>query len=143
MHILFSDLKAINEQIKASHTREFGYQLLFDITSEELSPGLAMYHAYLKGKYHGLTYKESGSLEDLERADDYFDEVISIAKDNSIRTKNPKYLFKRAYTKFLLSQILKKESTRQFFYEKASYLTDAGLRYHTQNESFIWLKSQL
>lgn len=143
MHISFSDLKAINAKIKIPQTREAGYQQLQEIDSEELSPGLAMYHSYLKGKYYGLCYKESGNVSQLEQADDFFDEVIFIAMDSGIRTKNPKYLFKRAYTKFILSQVLKKESSRQFFYDKASYLTDVGLRYHTQNDSFIWLKNQL
>ncbi len=143
MNISFSDLKEINCKIKASATREEGYLELLGIDPEKLNPGLAMYHAYLKGKYYGLCYEEDKELSYLEWANDQYDEIVTIAWKHGVKPKNPKYLFKRAYTKFLLSKVLVQKASRKYFHQKACQLTEAGLRYHASNPSFHWLKSEL
>lgn len=143
MEINFSDLKELNVQIKSPLTRQTGFDSLLTINREALTAGMAMYHTYLKGKYYSLCFKEYKDLSYLFWANDHYDDVVTIAYKHGIRPKNPKYLFKRAHTKFLLSQIVVQKASRKHYYKKACQLTDIGLQYHKANASFRWLKGEL
>ncbi len=137
----YKHLKHLNSLIKKPSTSKEGFLKLQKIDLEKLTVGLQLYATYLKGKYYKLCYKNSEvkNLEDLERANEYFDEVIYIARENNIKLKNPKYKFIRANTKFELSIALKNAPRAEQLRNHAIHLTQTFLKYKPNDETFNWL----
>ena len=141
----FQHLQNINGLIKNPLGRENGFELLGQIDSDELSPGLKMYFYYVKGKYYNLEYRNNDdkNIELLERANDCFDEITYTAKVNGLRVKSPKYLFVRAFTKFQLSERHSAQILKEKFLNHSLYLTEQALKSNRDNNSLIWLKAEI
>lgn len=142
---IYKHLRRINDLIKNPLSGELGFEKLQEVNTEDFNPGLIMYYFYIKGKYYSLLYKYSdkSDVAYLELANDCFDDIVGVAKENGLIVKNIKYLFVRAHTKFLLSQGSKKEDVKTYFLAKAVHITDTTLRFHPSNSSFLWLQKQL
>lgn len=140
---VFNYLKKLNILIKGEKTREQGFSRLKQIEKNNLSTGLEIYCHYLEGKYHSLRYREHGKLEELELANDCFDEIIFTARDNNIFIKNPKYLFVRAHCKFQLAKALSKRPSKEHFYKHSKFLTEKALQYNPNCDNFKWLINEI
>lgn len=140
---IFQHLKSINSLIKGKTTREEGFSKLNLIDKDNLSVGLQIYCHYLTGKYHSLRHRETGRLEELELANDFFDEIIFTARDNNIFIKNKKYLFVRAHCKFRLAKALFKKSSKEHFYRHSRFLTQQALKYNPDCKNFQWLLNEI
>lgn len=141
----FSYLKSINDLIKNPLGRELGFEKLKAVQTDALNPGLQMYCCYLKGKYYSFIYRGSKPKDIivLETANDYFDEILEIARINNIQIKNPKYLFLCAHSKYELSRGHSKESLKKYFFGRAKTLTEKALKTFGTNESLLWLSSEI
>lgn len=139
----FKHLKFINSLIKGKATREEGFSKLRIIDKDNLPVGLQIYYHYLTGKYHSLRFRETDRLEELESANDFFDEIIFTARDNNIFIKNKKYLFVRAHCKFEIAKALVKKSSKEHFYQHSRFLTQQALKYNPDCKNLQWLLNEI
>ncbi|WP_452597568.1 hypothetical protein [Pontimicrobium sp. MEBiC01747] len=138
-------LTAIKEMVKTKSLRTEGFEKLQEIDADELSIAHQIYYYYIKGKYYVLTYKDAAEkdIELLNRGNDCYNDMVAIAFDNNVSIQNPKRHFARAYCKYLLAQKHTSQDVKVKLLNKVKQITDRMLHFKPDNESFIWLQSQL
>lgn len=135
--------KAIESLIKTTTYRPIGYKVLNDLDSDTLSPDHKVTYLYLYGRYFSYTYRHTNELEDLETANDYFDDLMQYAFDNDVKVTDFKIFYSRAYTKFQLAKIVWDEERKPWLLKKARSITNRALSIDNTNDSFLWLQQQL
>lgn len=136
-------LIAIEALIKSKTYRELGLQKLNELDSDSLSPEHLVYYHYLNGRYYTYLYKQEEDVEHLEWANDFFDDMVSIAYKNKVIIEDVRFLFSRAHVKFLLAGSVWDTERKPWLLQKARHITDTTLRFNPNNNSFLWLKDQL
>lgn len=142
---MFQILNAIKELIKTKSFREEGFEKLKSIDVEELLPQQQIFYYYIKAKFYMLSYREA-EVKDitlLEYADDFYTDMVTVAFKNEIRIKSPKNHFARAYCKYLLAQEHSNQQIREKLLAKVKQIVTTALRISPDNDSFMWLQSQL
>lgn len=121
-------LRQINEKVKNPSTRNETYIELANIKEEDLSAGELMYYYYVKGKYHELLAKhdKQNSNMNFEKANCYYDEIYFIAENHGLSYRNPKYIFKRANTKFFLAKYERVEDAKALLLKAKSLIALAN-----------------
>lgn len=136
-------LSAIEALIKAEPYRELGSEKLNELDPEILCPEhLVIYH-YLNGRYHFYKFKEQEDIEHLEWANDYFDDMVSLAYDKKVKIEDERYFYSRAYVKYKLAELIWDEERKPWLLKKASDITTKALINNPSNDSFIWLNKRL
>lgn len=136
-------LLAIESLIKSETFRELGFEKLNEVDIDSLTPEQLAYYHYLNGRYYVYLFKQCQDIEHLEWANDFFDDMVSTAYKNKVRIKDVRFLFSRAYVKFQLAQLVWDEERKPWLLQKAEHITETTLKFNPENESFLWLKSQL
>ncbi|HNP66271.1 MAG TPA: hypothetical protein PKH16_00065 [Aequorivita sp.] len=136
-------LKAIRQLIKIPSRLEIGRELLDSIICDFLEPDQKVLYHYVYGRYHANLYKENNDIEELETANDFLDDMISIAFEHKVKIRDPRMHFTRAHVKYQLAHLVWEEERKPWLLEKARHITQSTLRFHPDNSSFIWLQQQL
>ncbi len=136
-------LEAIESLIRSKTFRELGFEKLNELDTDTLSPEHLVHYHYLNGRYCVYLYKQNQDIEHLEWANDFFDDMVSIAYENKVRIQEIRFLFSRAHVKFQLSRLVWDEERKPWLLEKAKHITNTVLKFNPKNESFLWLKLQL
>lgn len=136
-------LKAIESLIKTATYRSIGYKMLNNLDSDQLVPDHKVTYLYLYGRYFTYTYRITKDVEDLETANDFFDDVMQYAFGHDVKVTDFKIFYSRAYTKFQLAKIVWDEERKPWLLKKAKSITDRALSIDNSNDSFLWLQQQL
>ena len=139
-------LTAIKEMIKTPVLRKEGFEKLLEIDSDLLSVENQVYYYYIKGRYHLLEFKNSTDKEDLEllyRADDCYNDMVTIAYQNDMNIPDPKFHFARAYAKYLIALNHSSDEVKKKLIHKAKQIIGRVLCYQPKNPSCLWLQKQL
>lgn len=136
-------LKSIRALLKSKSSRPQAVEMLENISSGSLSKyGKVLFH-YLWGMVHLLEYKKTNDIDDLETANDFFDDMVVIAFEKKVQVTDPKMHFARAYAKFRLAQMTWEDERKPWLLQKANHITATLLKFHPKDSRFLWLKSQL
>lgn len=136
-------LKAVRQLIKTKAYKKQAMEMLEGIDLDILPDEGKVLYNYIYGRYHSILYKEENDIEELEIANDFYDEMVAIAYENKVNITDPRMHFARAYVKYQLSQMIWDEERRPYLSEKARHITETTLRFNSNNSSFIWLQGQL
>lgn len=137
------DLKKVSTLIKKYYTREAGYKLLSQIEKGSLTPKQNVEALYLNARYYIFCFKEDNDITHLEWANDFLDDMVTLAYDKKVHINDLKFIFTRAHVKFQLANLVWEEERKQWLLEKAHHIIDTTLRFNPSNENFLWLRSQL
>lgn len=136
-------LNAIEALIKVKPYRELGMEMLNELDKESLCHEHQVDYQYLNGRYFLYRFKDGNDLEDLEWANDYFDDMASQAYEKKVKIDDPRYHFSRAFAKYKLSLLVWDDQRKPWLLDKASKITENALRFNPNNNSFNWLKGQI
>lgn len=136
-------LKAVRQLLKVKGYRQQAIEMLEGIDLDMLPDEAKVLYNYIYGRYHSILYKEDNDIEDLEIANDFYDEMVAIAYEKKVNITDPRMHFARAYVKYQLSQMVWDEERRPYLLDKARHITQIALRFNPENSSFIWLQGQL
>jgi hypothetical protein len=136
-------LRAIESLIKTSTFRSVGCEMLNKLDSNQLIPDHKVVYLYLYGRYYSYTFRQTNEIENLELANDFYDEVMQYAYEQKIKIKDFKFFYSRAYTKFKLAQLVWDAERKPWLLQKAVAITNRALAIDNQNDSFLWLQEQL
>ena len=136
-------LTAIESLIKSKTYRELGFEKLKEVDTNSLAPEHLVHYHYLNGRYYVYSFKQDQDIEHLEWANDFFDDMVSIAYQKKVRIKDVRFLFSRANVKFQLAGLVWDEDRKSWLLQKAEHICDTVLKFNSENDSFLWLKSQL
>ncbi len=136
-------LTAIESLIKTTTYRSIGYKMLNDLDADDLAPDHKVTYLYLYGRYFSYTYRETKEVEDLETANDFFDDLMQYAFDHDVKVTDFKIFYSRAYTKFKLAQIVWDDERKPWLLKKAKSITKRAISIDNSNDSFLWLQQQL
>lgn len=139
----FRILKGIRQLIKTKTYKRQAVEMLERIEPDLLLPKGKVLFQYVWGRVHILQHKENGDIEDLDIANDFLDDMMSIAYEHKVKVTDPRMHFSRAHTKFRLAQLTWDEQEKPWLLEKARHITNTTLGFHPDNDSLIWLKAQL
>ena len=135
-------LENIESLIKSKTQRELGFEKLKELDTNSLTPEHLVFYHYLNGRYYVYLYREDQDIEHLEWANDFFDDMVSIAYEKKVRIKDVRLLFSRAHVKFQLAGLVWDEDRKPWLLQKSKHICDTVLKFNPQNDSFLWLKSQ-
>lgn len=116
---------------------------LLSINYKLLSAYLQIEYCYIAGKFYYYQSKVSDLIENLEKSNEYFDKISIISDSTRTEFKCPKKFFKRAHTKYVLSQSINNKEEAKYLLEKASNIVDAALRKFPMNSSISWLRNEI
>lgn len=138
-------LIAIKEMIKTPSLRKEGFEKLQAVDAEILSVDNQVYYYYIKGKYYVLEFKASKGkdVELLNYANDSYSDMVAIAYDNNFPIKEAKRHFMRAYCKYLIAINQSSAEVKAKLFKKADQIIGRVLCYDADNDSCLWLQSQL
>lgn len=136
-------LTAIESLIKTKTFRELGFEKLNELKTNTFSPEQLVRYHYLNGRYYAYLFKQDGDIEHLEWANDFFDDMVAIAYKKKVRITDIRFLFSRAHTKYHLAKLVWDEQRKPWLLKKAEHITNTVLKFNPNNDSFLWLKTQL
>ena len=136
-------LTAIESLIKSKTFRKLGFEKLNGLKTNTFSPEQLVHYHYLNGRYYVYLFKQDGDIEHLEWANDFFDDMVTIAYEKKVRITDIRFLFSRAHTKYQLAGLVWDEQRKPWLLQKAEHITRIVLKFNPKNDSFLWLKAQL
>ena len=116
---------------------------LLSIETYSLPLHLEIYHNYIVGKFFFYESKVANKLENLELANEKFNNIFVLANSNKKELINSKYFFKTAHTKYELSKITHNLLDSEALRKQALKITNQGLQKNKNNSSLLWLLSEL
>lgn len=116
---------------------------LLSLDYKSIPTYLQLRYLYIVGKFHFHQSRIKDKLSNLEKSNEYFDQVFIVAKSAGVEVRSPKQYFKRAHTKFILSQHVTHQEDVAFLQEKATEITQEALTKFENNSSIQWLQEQL
>jgi hypothetical protein len=136
-------LRAIEAMIKTRSYREYGFMMLNEIDIDTLTVDYSVWYYYIKARYYVRNYQETGSISDLEMANDLIDDVFRLGYEYNVSIGNESYYFTRANVKFQLATLTKDSSRKHRLLNKANIITEKGLLHNAESRNFQWLQEQL
>ncbi|WP_452225601.1 hypothetical protein [Lacinutrix chionoecetis] len=135
-------LTAIESLIKSESYRELGFKKLKELDADILCNKHYIWDLYLNGRCHIYQYKTTQDIEDLETANDFFDDMATSAFERSVKKLELRFLFTRANTKYKLANLVWEEERKTWLLKKAEHICDVVLKHNPNNDSFSYLKTQ-
>lgn len=135
-------LEAIEAMIKSSTYREDGHRLLLDMDVDTFNDADYVHYHFVQARYYYNTFRSCVNRDFLDRANDYMDELFTVAYKLNVRVSDERYFFTRANVKFELA-IISKQETREWLLDKAKAITEKALQNNPENYSFKYLQRQL
>lgn len=104
---------------------------------------LAIRYCYIVGKFYNHNYNISKKIDLLEKSNTWFDRAFMVSQSSRTVITSPKLYFKRAHTKYVLSNVVSNEEDALCLLETASSLVDASLKKFPGNSSIALLRKEI
>ena len=117
---------------------------LLELDALKLAIPLKLQYNYLLGKYYFHESKIKNKIENLEAANERFNNIFVLANSHNYKAiNNPKYFFKASHTKYELHKCVDHIEDKADLKAQALKLCKKGLEKDRKNTSLLWLKNEI